>query len=155
MPWPKRPRLLGCDVAVSATGIAGPGGAEPASRWHRGIGRADASLTCARCCHFPGTREEVRLLAGVRRSSSRSRAGNALERRRRPRGIRMSSAWKTRWIGRCCALDARHRDVSRPRYTGVASFFAKMLDQQTYVRIMVSGKRSASLALAAGREGTA
>ncbi len=27
------------------------------------IGRADASLTCARCCHFPGTREEVRLLA--------------------------------------------------------------------------------------------
>ena len=26
-------------------------------------GRADASLTCARCCHFPGTREEVRLLA--------------------------------------------------------------------------------------------
>ena len=36
---------------------------------------------------------------------------------------RSAPAWKTRWIGRCCALDARHRDVSRPRYTGVASFF--------------------------------
>ena len=40
------------------------GGAEPGKPvgtvW---IGRADASLTCARCCHFPGTREEVRLLA--------------------------------------------------------------------------------------------
>ena len=56
-------RQLGCDIAVSATGIAGPGGAEPGKPvgtvW---IGRADTALTCARCCHFPGTREQVRLL---------------------------------------------------------------------------------------------
>ena len=56
-------RRLDCDVAVAVTGIAGPGGAEPGKPvgtvW---IGRADAALTCARCCHFPGTREQVRLL---------------------------------------------------------------------------------------------
>ena len=56
-------RALACDVAVSVTGVAGPGGAEPGKPvgtvW---IGRADAALTCARCCHFPGTRDEVRLL---------------------------------------------------------------------------------------------
>ena len=56
-------RSLSCDVAVAVTGIAGPGGAEPGKPvgtvW---IGRADAALTCARCCHFPGTRDEVRLL---------------------------------------------------------------------------------------------
>ncbi len=56
-------RRLGCDLAVAVTGIAGPDGAEPGKPvgtvW---IGRADASLTCARCCHFPGTRDQVRLL---------------------------------------------------------------------------------------------
>ena len=55
--------VLGCDVAVSVTGIAGPGGAEPGKPvgtvW---IGRSDAALTCARCCYFPGSRDEVRLL---------------------------------------------------------------------------------------------
>lgn len=56
-------RSLLCDVAVAVTGIAGPGGAEPGKPvgtvW---IGRTDAALTCARCYHFPGTRDEVRLL---------------------------------------------------------------------------------------------
>lgn len=56
-------RKLACDVAVAVTGIAGPGGAEPGKPvgtvW---IGRADAALTCARWYHFPGTREQVRLL---------------------------------------------------------------------------------------------
>lgn len=56
-------RTLECDVAVSVTGIAGPGGAEPdkpvGTVW---IGRSDAALTCAFCCRFPGSRDEVRLL---------------------------------------------------------------------------------------------
>lgn len=56
-------RKLFCDVAVAVTGIAGPGGAEPGKPvgtvW---IGRADAALTCARWYHFPGAREQVRLL---------------------------------------------------------------------------------------------
>lgn len=53
---------LCCDISVSVTGIAGPGGAEPGKPvgtvW---IGRSDASLTCARVAHFAGTREQVRL----------------------------------------------------------------------------------------------
>ena len=54
---------LGCDVAVSATGIAGPGGAEPGKPvgtvW---IGLANAGITVSKLCRFPGDREQVRML---------------------------------------------------------------------------------------------
>ena len=56
-------KTLGCDVAVSVTGIAGPGGEEPGKPvgtvW---IGRSGPSMTCATCYHFPGNRSQVRLL---------------------------------------------------------------------------------------------
>lgn len=54
---------LGADVAVSATGIAGPGGAEPTKPvgtvW---IGFSCETITFARCYHFTGDRAAVRLL---------------------------------------------------------------------------------------------
>lgn len=56
-----RRRLL-CDVSVSVTGIAGPGGAEPGKPvgtvW---MARSDSIGTVARCECFSGTRESVRL----------------------------------------------------------------------------------------------
>lgn len=55
-------RTLGCDVAVSATGIAGPGGAEPGKPvgtvW---VGSISRNGDAAACLHtFPGDRDEVR-----------------------------------------------------------------------------------------------
>ena len=53
---------LGCDIAVSATGIAGPGGAEPGKPvgtvW---IGIADGEGSYARSFSFEGDRESVRM----------------------------------------------------------------------------------------------
>lgn len=52
---------LNVDVAVSATGIAGPGGAEPdkpvGTVW---LGISDANITYARVHHYAGNRDEVR-----------------------------------------------------------------------------------------------
>lgn len=52
---------LGCDIAVSVTGIAGPGGAEPGKPvgtvW---MGVADSRGTHAACLHFDGDRDAVR-----------------------------------------------------------------------------------------------
>lgn len=52
---------LGADLAVSVTGIAGPGGAEPGKPvgtvW---LGMCDGTSTWAREYHFDGTRDEVR-----------------------------------------------------------------------------------------------
>lgn len=53
--------LLKADVAVSVTGLAGPGGDEygnPVGTVF--IGYADEQYTVVRECHFPGNREEVR-----------------------------------------------------------------------------------------------
>ena len=54
-------RLLGADIAVSVTGIAGPGGAEPGKPvgtvWMGVSTRDGAEATCFR---FSGTRDEVR-----------------------------------------------------------------------------------------------
>ena len=59
-------RTLGCDVAVSVTGIAGPGGAEPNKPvglvW---FGLADAAGTRTERVIFPGDRPEVRLRAVI------------------------------------------------------------------------------------------
>ncbi len=54
-------RLLQADVAVSVTGLAGPGGDEygnPVGTVF--IGYADGRHTDVRECHFPGNREEIR-----------------------------------------------------------------------------------------------
>ena len=57
-------RVLGCDVAVSVTGIAGPGGAEPGKPvgtvW-MGLATARGSRTVLN--EFPGDRAEVRRAA--------------------------------------------------------------------------------------------
>lgn len=57
-------RLLGCDIAVSVTGIAGPGGEEPGKPvgtvW---FGCATHQGTKDRLCHFAGDREMVRIQA--------------------------------------------------------------------------------------------
>ncbi|MBP3893299.1 MAG: CinA family protein [Atopobiaceae bacterium] len=54
-------RVIGCDVAVSVTGIAGPGGAEPGKPvgtvW---FGLSTSSGVSSECHHFSGSREEVR-----------------------------------------------------------------------------------------------
>lgn len=54
-------KLLNADVAVSVTGLAGPGGDEygnPVGTVF--IGYADAKESCTRHCLFSGTREEIR-----------------------------------------------------------------------------------------------
>lgn len=59
-------RALRADVAVSVSGVAGPGGGTPEKPvglvW-LGFARVDATgmaTADARCCHFSGTREAVR-----------------------------------------------------------------------------------------------
>jgi nicotinamide-nucleotide amidase len=57
-------RLLGCDIAVSVTGIAGPGGEEPqkpvGTVW---LGCATRTGTIETLRHFDGDRELVRMQA--------------------------------------------------------------------------------------------
>ena len=59
--------VLGCDVAVSTTGIAGPSGALPGKPvgtvW---FGLATPSSVRTECHHFPGDRTEVRVQAVLR-----------------------------------------------------------------------------------------
>ena len=99
---------LGCDVAVSATGIAGPGrGRAGQSRWAPcGSGARTRRSPAPAAAIFPGTREEsapARRACGAR---VRARgAGNALERRRRRvesaclrRGKRAGSGGAARWM---------------------------------------------------------
>lgn len=66
---------LGCDVAVSVTGIAGPGGAEPGKPvgtvW---LGLATPGGTRSLLCRFGGDRAEVRRQA-VRRALALLREG--------------------------------------------------------------------------------
>lgn len=68
-------RVLGCDVSVSVTGIAGPGGEEPGKPvgtvW---MGLATPSGTRTFCDLFAGDRAEVRL-AAVRRAVDLLREG--------------------------------------------------------------------------------
>ena len=60
-------RVLGCDVAVSVTGIAGPGGAEPGKPvgtvW-LGLAAPSGTTTCLET--FPGSRDDVRRAAVLR-----------------------------------------------------------------------------------------
>lgn len=60
-------RVLGCDVAVSVTGIAGPGGAEPGKPvgtvW---FGLATPAGTATALETFDGSRDEVRRAAVLR-----------------------------------------------------------------------------------------
>ena len=54
-------RVLGCDIAVSVTGIAGPGGAEPG----KPVGTVWFGISSTRGAQahhrlFPGNRDEVR-----------------------------------------------------------------------------------------------
>lgn len=57
-------RVLGADVCVSVTGIAGPGGAEPGKPvgtvW---FGVSAHGANASRLCRFEGSREEVRAKA--------------------------------------------------------------------------------------------
>ena len=68
-------RVLGCDVAVSVTGIAGPGGAEPGKPvgtvW---MGLATPLGARAERFLFPGSRDEVRRSA-VAAARARLRVG--------------------------------------------------------------------------------
>lgn len=54
-------KALSCDVAVSVTGIAGPGGAEPGKPvgtvW---FGLSSSQMVRSLCCHFDGDRMMVR-----------------------------------------------------------------------------------------------
>ena len=57
-------KVLAVDIAVSATGLAGPGGDEfgnPVGTVF--IGYSDEQTTFARECHFSGSREDVRCQA--------------------------------------------------------------------------------------------
>ena len=55
---------LGADIAVSVTGIAGPGGEEPGKPvgtvW---FGLCDRGTVSCKLCHFQGNREQIRLSA--------------------------------------------------------------------------------------------
>lgn len=59
-------KVLGCDIAVSITGIAGPTGAEPGKPvgtvWF-GLSAPNAQAT--RLCHFEGARDEIRTQAAL------------------------------------------------------------------------------------------
>lgn len=58
--------LLGCDVCVSVTGLAGPDGAEPGKPigtvW---FGFSSAHDTFTELCRFSGSRDEIRVAAAV------------------------------------------------------------------------------------------
>ncbi|MDO4796418.1 MAG: CinA family protein [Coriobacteriales bacterium] len=57
-------RVLGCDVAVSTTGIAGPGGAEPGKPVGTVCFAVDSPAHCGELvAHFDGNREQVRAKA--------------------------------------------------------------------------------------------
>ena len=57
-------RLLDCDVAVSVTGLAGPGGAEPGKPVGTVcFGLATKDISRSMTLHFEGSRDEIRVLA--------------------------------------------------------------------------------------------